>query len=183
MQNRMYEAIVLLGLGVALTGCGLSKSDAHEIIKQENYDKDSNVYCEFSEFSSTGSGAKQAFESSYGANYCVWALGRAGVVDAPSCEDSRGKVCERAPFKLKGETSISERTGRLLFPCGTKRLGEVLSVTSEGKKAKVRYKRTVTLDQDLLKKVEQCTLKTPTTGEEELTIQFSKDDDGKWTSL
>lgn len=182
MRNSKYTVFGLVGLGMLLTACGLSKSDARAIIEKENY-SDAVVTCQFTDFTTNGSGAGQTFESSRESRYCVWAMGRADVLDAPPCEKPSGGICDYAPFKLKNGATYKESQGSLRFPCGTKSLGEVLSVTTEGKKARVRYKRTVTLDKAKLEKLQSCSLKIPKDGEEEVTIEFTKDDDGNWTTL
>jgi hypothetical protein len=56
----------------------------------------------------------------------------------------------------------------------------VNSVTTDGKKATVKYDRLVIVDRPLLDKLKACEIKAPTGDTEERTMVFLKTDDGKW---
>ncbi len=72
---------------------------------------------------------------------------------------------------------------RVRFPCGKKQLGEVTSVSTEGKKATAKYTRTITRDDALTKKLSDCAIDGPKAGTEDQSRGFIKDDDGNWSPV
>jgi hypothetical protein len=170
---------------VALVGCGkLSKDQARQIIQTTYYDKDDNAYCAWSPGDRHRKDPPTVLSFvSQDAQPCVKELAAAGVLT----EKDKPKP---VPYELGGGTLYSytlagsayyAKDGNLQVPCGKKKLGEVVSVSSEGTKATVKYTRTFTMDAALLGKISDCELTSkPTPGDSTETMRFRRDDDGKW---
>jgi len=76
-------------------------------------------------------------------------------------------------------------TNRLSVPCGTRSLGEITSITTEGKTAVVKYNRIKNYKlQDVNNTIPACALNTTEASKEEGTIEvtatFKQDDNGNW---
>jgi hypothetical protein len=177
---------VLVALGLSTVGCGnLSKGKAREILQKQHYDNDNEVNCTWKEpVSQEGSGAAKHYTvttPSDNLRLLDWmkALDSLGVIKSAECVDKWRGVCTKAMFELGPKGSVDGV--RMSFPCGTKSLGEVTSVTTEGKTATVRYWRTVKLNPTTIGRLSDLALDVPKEGEEELTRKFVKDDDGDWT--
>lgn len=174
-----YAALLLLA------ACGkLSKSDAHDIIQSTYYDKDDNAYCSWDpEDRHKNDPTKDPKVLEFVSNEseaCVAELAAAGVLkekSPPHAWISGGKVYS---YTLVGSAYYA-KNGTLQVPCGKKKLGEVSSVSTDGKKATVKYSRTFTVDTSLLAKLDDCTFRDkPKPGESTETMLFRRDDDGKW---
>jgi hypothetical protein len=185
---RSLSCAVLVALVFSMVGCGnLSKGKAREILQKQHYDNDNEVSCTWKEpVSQEGSGAAKRYSvttSSDNPRLLDWmkALGGLGVIKSAECADKWRGVCTKAVFELGSKGSVEGV--RMSFPCGTKSLGEVISVATEGKTATVRYRRAVKLDPNIIVKLSNLALDVPKEGEEELTRKFVKDDDGDWSDL
>lgn len=185
---RSAACLLVMALSFASTACGnLSKEKAREILQKKYYDKDNEVSCSWKEpVSQEGSGSAVRYSAgttSDNPKLVDWmkALDGLGIVKNAECTDKWRGVCTKAMFDLGPNASVNSY--RLSFPCGTKSLGEVISVTTEGKTAMVKYKRSIKLDHATIEKLSDLTLDVPNEGEEELTRKFVKDDDGNWSDV
>jgi hypothetical protein len=185
---RSFSYLIIGAMTFWTVGCGnLSKEKAREILQQKHYDQDNNVNCEWKEFvSQESSGITVHYSVSDTSDTSkitdsMKALSSLGVIKNVECVDRSRSGCLKAQFDLGPSTSV--QGARMSLPCGTKTLGEVTSVATEGKTATVRYKRTVKLNHNVIEALSALILDIPKEGEEELARKFVKDDDGNWSDV
>lgn len=163
---------------LVLTACsGMSKGKAKDML-QKRYDEDKSLYCSL----------KRAVAQEKGGVYsgpektCIKQLAKAGLVSDTGCAQhfaADPSDCMTWGFK-PAKATISKNVW-LKFPCGTKTLGEVKSVTTEGKKATVKYTRTFKLDDGATAELTDCVLDPIQEGESEGTATLKQDDSGNWS--
>ena len=111
---------------------------------------------------------------------CAEALVAAQLATIGECADSgcTGGCCAK---KITPVSPARIKKDRFSFPCGKYEGVEATSITTDGKKAKVKVKRSLVLDEALLTKVATCKIDKPTLAKEEPNRDFVRDDDGNWT--
>jgi len=113
---------------------------------------------------------------------CIDEMTTAGLVRRGDCVKTYYRVptCEVYSYTLGPGVDFT-KSGLIQFPCGKRKLGDVVSISTEDKKAVVKYGHTVVRDEALAAKLPDCALDGAKPGGYELTRTFRKDDDGKWT--
>jgi hypothetical protein len=69
----------------------------------------------------------------------------------------------------------------VMLTCGTTAFGSVVSVTTSGNRAQVKFQRMDTLDRTALDKLKDCTVNVGTDGQVNITAVFQRDDSGNWS--
>ena len=177
----MPKKATAFAVALLVAGCGLSKDQAKQLIQEKYYDKDAAIYCTWDLYLNPPETVKGVPVYTTGADTraCLEVLQKAAFVEDLVCEPAEN--CAQALFVVSQSSNARVRLNKLDVPCGTKKLGNVVSVSTEGKAAKVRYKRTVTVDPAAVEKLRSCSLRVPKSGDEEQTMKFIKDDDGNWS--
>lgn len=122
---------------------------------------------------------------------CAAALDAAGLIKRGECvEPGCGGCCERA-LTAKGTAHIREGSAdaaRLEFVCGKLDVVRVTSITTENRRATVRYVSSVVFDTALLDRLdaEDCRVDRPivhtdASQQERTRSGFVRDDSGKWS--
>ena len=171
--------------------CKLSKEDATQLV-EATFRANDKVLCSWSAPAMSSEGdsptANKVFSfiaPNHAANECIWALTKAKVLHEGECLQMEAFNADRLSFCTK--TAYSVGTGAtvnsdlLKFECGTRKFKAFTAVSTNGNKAKVRYVRTVSLDDPLIAKLSACTLDVPEAGSAELAMSFTRDDDGQWS--
>lgn len=172
----------LLGGVLLLVGCnrGLSPEQAAEELGKETGNA---IYCAWQgprKFTDT----RWAFLAVDKANPpCAAAFEKAGLAKVGECvEPGYGGRCMRTEITPTGKNkSAMFGTNELGFTCGVVEFRRVVSVTTSGNDATVRFIRNTTLDTGLLDSLEACVLNKPPAGEQELERRFRRDDSGAWS--
>lgn len=182
MRWRGIGVSIVLGLTLAACSKNLSKEKAREVIQKNHYDKDDNMYCSWREVvQREGASDKEAVFWPIlpdGKKQCLSALATAQVVKDLGCRDKR---CEEHRYALGSKGDSFTKGGFPQFACGKKKLGDVLSVTTEARKATVKYRRTFIRDEALTKALAGCDIDGEKSGDEEQTMKMKQDDDGNWS--
>lgn len=176
-MKRRARTLTVLGAMAAVIGCSnnLTKEQARQLLNDSYYAIDDNAYCSLDALitSKGGSGKTATYEfiRDDEMRKCGKELVASGII-----------VPADDLFTLGDGVSLT-RGDKLQWPCGKKTLGEVTSISTSAdkKKASVRYKRSVTLDAAMKKGLADCKV-DGSEGEREETMEFSCDDDGKWTA-
>lgn len=176
-MRRRWSIFAVTALPLALTACsGMSKGKAKDLL-QKRFDDDGNVYCRLrDQLSQQEGGVWGGLEKA-----CIEQLASAGFVTDTGCAEhfeSRSSGC--LTWGFKPAKSNIEKNKWLAFACGAKTLGEVKSVTTEGKRATVKYARTFKLDQTKAS-LTSCVIAPLQEGEREGTATFVQDDSGDWS--
>jgi hypothetical protein len=181
MQRGVVLAAVLLA-----AGCGkLNKEDARAMLEARYYEKDDNAYCSAKglvQRDEGGSGLTKRFSfmsPSDAEKACIGEMTTAGIVRRGDCITHGWNTCDVYAYTLGAGADFTQN-GLIQFTCGKRRLGDVVSISTEDKKAIVKYGHTVVRDEALGAKLPDCALDGAKPGEYELTRTFRKDDDGKW---
>ncbi len=192
MRTRFTARVPLLAIALLLlSACGkLSKDDARAMMQAKFYDKEDNIYCVWAGgvvHDEGGSGATKRFSfmsPSDAEKSCIKELTSAAILRQSDCVKTYYGVptCDVEGYTL-GRGVDFTRTNAIQFVCGKKKLGDVVSIITEGKKATVKYSRTITRDDALSAKLTDCTLDGQKAGSEEQTREFRKDDDGAWAPV
>lgn len=110
---------------------------------------------------------------------CATALEKAGLITKGKCRETGCGGCCSREIVAAGGASFDK--SNLAFPCGSMSLDSVDSITTEGRKAKVTFTRTFTLDEAIVAKVSACPLDKPEPGKKKRDRTFVQDDSGTWT--
>ncbi len=168
-----------MSLFLAATACGsLSKEDAETVILTEVYGDDDGraATCTTQYLGAEGSGKDLHYKPHETDLGCARALVSAGLLRPAKCVPA-GDVCQKT-FVLGADAKNSN--GQVKFKCGGKMMGDVLSVTTEDRRATVKYDRTLVPDSNLLDSLGACKISKGTAGKSEFTAVLLKDDDGEW---
>lgn len=179
-------AIAILTSAIALACGKLSKDDAHAVLKSSYYDKDDSIYCAWTEYLQKPElvDGKYSYETGGETRRCVEALQEhAHALSGARCMLFTDQPCEKMVFNIREETKAEVSRGKLLFACGKKQLGSIVSIATEGRSATVKYERLVTIDKELIGRLGACQLDVPKEGLQERSAKFTKDDDGKWVAV
>jgi hypothetical protein len=173
-MRQSWLLVAVLSIITTAAGCSsMSKGKAKELL-QKRFDADGAVYCNVLGGVSEKNGAQSGLE-----NACVAQLTSAGFATPAGCSDARRDgTCAPMSLAFKpGKASV--KGGAVKVPCGTKTLGEVQSVTTEGKSATVRYTRTFKFD-STKSTLSACEFVPLSEGEGEGKAVFKQDDSGDW---
>lgn len=179
-----WRGVLVSAILVFAVGCSknLSKERAREVIQKTHYDKDDNVYCEWKEvLTRQGASDKDAIFwpiDAASAKTCLGALTAAQVLKDRGCRDQR---CDEHRYSIGPKGDSLTKGDFVQFACGKKKLGDVVSVTTEGRRATVKYRRTFARDEELSKALAACDIDGPKGGEAEQTMKMKQDDDGNWS--
>lgn len=180
MKRIIHVALLIPAL--ASIGCEakLNPTEARAMIEKKYYSADdTKVECGVQTPTSTqaADGSYVVIAPSQRDQDCVKLLAAASLVTRwPFCENASSDCLAFKPA-AKVENSVMK------FPCGERSLGEVTSVSTEGKSAKVTYKKTIKVDSTVADKLKaSCEVATPKkVGELEDSLEFQRDDTGKWS--
>lgn len=188
---RLYQVFFVIAVAVTTMGCGkLTKENARLMIQEKHF-KDNKIECKWKTLVSvTGTGSSVEHTIGYfgeGAegekqNKCVNEMIKAGVLSSRKCVENNSLGCVKHKIELGAISKMQTNStvGNIEFACGTRSLDGINSITTEEKKAKVKFDRTLVLDEALIKALSDCTLGLPEAGKKERESNFTKDDDGVW---
>ena len=102
-----------------------------------------------------------------------------GILRAVGCAD---ETCSRNMYVLGQGVDLTRSTHAVQFVCGRKALGDIISVTTEGKKATVKYNIVFSRNQGQAHTLRDCQIDGPLDGQAAWTAVFNHhDDDGRWS--
>lgn len=165
-------------LTLVATACSkdLSKDKAKEILSKQ-HETHPVAYCGLK--NSLLEEKPGIFSASLNDDACVTQLKEIGALTSVGCiKNYSSGGCMTYGFKLGPKTLVEHGTW---IECGKRTFGDVTSVTTEGKKATVKFTHVFTLD-DTRWKLSACILQPHETGETEASAVFLRDDSGNWTA-
>lgn len=111
---------------------------------------------------------------------CAEQLADAGLLEIGPCHEGGCGDCCKQLLKAKGDAVfVTSRPAGLDFKCGDIELGGVTSISTEGNKATVKFRRTFKPG-PILEQLSACKLERPIAGTAESTREFRRDDAGRW---
>jgi hypothetical protein len=169
----MSSAMVVL-----LSGCsGLSKGDAREALAKR-FSESPTAYCKLRD--SVSEEKPGLYAASGTAKPCLDQLKKVGALVAGGCATTYSSgECMYEGFK-EGPKGLIKKGRWVYIACGTRTFGDVTSISTEGKTAKVKFTRTFKLD-DTKSELSECVLDPISDGEGEGTTTFKQDDGGNWS--
>lgn len=180
MENSpVLRAAALLSLAIVATACSkdLSKDKAKELLAKR-YRERPALYCGLK--NGVIEEKPGVFSAGLNDDVCISQLQKVGAVISVGCvAEYTAGGCKAYGFKL-GPTAFVERRNELWTECGRRTFGDVTSITTEGKKATVKFTRSYELD-DTSSKLSACIIKPLQAGESEGSSVFVQDDSGNWT--
>jgi len=178
--REVAGALPALGL-VLLVGCNksLDKETAEKILLQQEFTP-GRVECVWDKPIQKTSTEWTFLGFAQAQQDCASQLVETGLAKLGGCYEKGCGPCCAELIEATSKSRLDEKKRGLTFTCGQSKLGQILSITTEGNKATVKYERELTFE-PVVGELSKCKLTKPEAGRKTQERQFVRDDAGNWS--